>query len=191
MHPCEMSFKCNTLSSLLIVLWHKLQYHLHCCFLSSISNIASHADCWQYFSILLIPKFISSRTPSERRTTSFVMSSLSINIVLLIALKNANSFAKHSKIYLSFSVGLNFETDVTTFQVLFANFVFLLEARPMAIISSPFVQPPFTIFGGMIIVDAYCCILIRLILSSYFFCSCFFFLLSNRIFFKILNFVLL
>ena len=82
------------LSSLVIVFGYELQYHLHFRFLSSISNIASHADLWQYFSILLISEFSSSRTASERLKTflsraaserlktSFVMSSLLINLKL-------------------------------------------------------------------------------------------------------------
>ena len=70
---------------------------------------------------------------------------------LLIALKTANGFAKHSKINLSFWVALNFENCITTFRILFANF---LEGRPMTVISILFVRPLFTIFSGKIIADA-------------------------------------
>ena len=107
-YPCEIPFTCHILSSLLIVFWHELQYHLHLCFLSSISNIASYADLWQYFSILLISRFFMSLKAPEIQTTFFVLSSPSINFVPLIAFKTADGFAEHFKINLPFTVGLNF-----------------------------------------------------------------------------------
>ena len=68
------------------------------------------------------------------------MSSPSINFFPVIALKTAEGLAKHSKINPSFSVGHSFENNVTTFLVLFANFVFFLEGGPMTVISAPLVD---------------------------------------------------
>ena len=69
-----------------------------------------------------------------------------------MALKNTDSLQNISKL-MSFSVGLNFEDGVTIFLSFFADLVFYLEGRPMAVISTPVGWLLFTIFGGIVIVD--------------------------------------
>lgn len=191
MYQCEIYFTCKTLSSLRIVFWHDLQNHLDFCFLSSISNIANHVHWWQHVSVLFILKFFSSHAATEGLTTSFVISSPSINFVQLITLAAADVFAKHFKTNLSFLAGLNFENGVTTW-VLFANFGLFLEGRPMTVIPAAFGRSLFTIFGDIIIADAKYTAGFSLDSSlDLFLLQWCFFLLSNRIVFKILNFALL
>ena len=96
-----------------------------------ISNLVSHAGWWKHFSIFLISNFFLSCIASARWTTSLVMAAPSVNFILLMTWKTADS-------YLPFSVGPNFEKN---FWVLFANFAFLLQGRAMTVIASPFRRP--------------------------------------------------
>ena len=104
-----------------------------------ISNLASHADWWKHFSVFLISKFFLSCTASARWTTSLVMPAASVNFILLMTWKTADS-------YLPFSVGPNFKNGVKNFWVLFANFAFLLQGRAMTVIASPFRLPKTSFF---------------------------------------------
>lgn len=84
-----------------IVFGHNFQYHLHFCFLSTISNIANIADWCQYF---LIENQKDEKCPL-----------LCCLLQFTLFCSSYYHFAEHSRIYLSFTVGLNFEKVVTTF----------------------------------------------------------------------------
>ena len=104
-----------------------------------IFNLAGHAGWLKHLSIFLISNFFLSCTASARWTTSLVMAAPSVNFILLMTWKTADS-------YLPFSVGPDFENSVTNFWVLFANFAFLLQGRAMTAIASPFRRPKTALF---------------------------------------------